>query len=88
MTDSESEMRPSKTAYFAVFVIGLAVFGFLFYRYGFLDLPAGSAQQIAAYFGTRLLPIGVAVTLIGLVVALATNRGDCLRECGEKRCDA
>lgn len=75
MADSQAELQPNKAAYFGVFVVGLVVFGVLFYRYGLLTLPDGSAQQIAAYYGTQFLPLGVALTLIGFVVGIATAVG-------------
>jgi len=75
MADPQTELQPNKAIYLGVLVIGLVLLGVLFYRYGFLVLPNGSAQQIAAYYGTRFLPLGVALTLIGFVVGIATAVG-------------
>jgi hypothetical protein len=58
-----------------VFVVGVIVFAFLFNLYGFLKLPSGTAQEIAAYYGTRMIPIGIALTLLGVAAAIAASIG-------------
>jgi hypothetical protein len=69
------EIQPNKGVFAVVFVVGLIVFAFLFNLYGFLKLPSGTAQEIAAYYGTRMIPIGIALTLLGVAAAIAASIG-------------
>jgi hypothetical protein len=75
VSGDEPAIRPNPIVFAATVVLGLVVFGYVFVSYGLLTLPDGTAQEAAAYYGTRLIPLGIAVTLIGFVAALATTIG-------------
>jgi len=72
---NKPQIRPNAVVFGLVLVSALVVFGYLFVTYGFLKLPTGTAQEIAAYYGTRMIPTGIALTLIGFAAALATTIG-------------
>ena len=69
------EVQPNPVVFGLVFLVGIVIFGFLFNNYGFVKLPTGTAQEIAAYYGTRMIPIGVALTLVGFAAAIASTAG-------------
>jgi hypothetical protein len=76
MADGDKpEIQPNKGVVAVVFVVGAIVFALLFNLYGFLKLPTGTAQEIAAYYGSRLIPVGIALTLLGFAAAIATTAG-------------
>lgn len=76
MADTDKpQIQPNPVAFGLVFVVGVVVLGFLFNQYGFLKLPTGTAQEISAYYGTRMIPLGIALTLIGFAGAIATTLG-------------
>jgi hypothetical protein len=76
MADTDKpEIQPNKGVFALVLIAGVVVFAFLFNLYGFLKLPTGTAQEIAAYYGTRLIPLGIALTLLGFAAAIATTAG-------------
>jgi hypothetical protein len=72
---AKPEIQPDKRVFGLVFLAGVIVFAVLFTWFGFLKLPSGTAQQIAAYYGTRMVPIGVAFTLLGVAAAIAASVG-------------
>lgn len=71
----QPEVAPNKVA-FAVTLLVVLVVGFgLFWLLGLQTLPPGTPQEAAGYYGVRLIPFGVALTVLGFAVALATSVG-------------
>jgi hypothetical protein len=59
-------------AFAVALVVALAVAAALFIYFGLATLPVGrTPQQAAGYFGVRLIPLGLALMMIGFAETLA-----------------
>src|SRR4051812_34360362 len=71
--DGGAVVVPSPEAFAVTLVVGVIAVAVLFVAMGFAAPPyTGTAQQAAAYYAVRLVPIGLALTLFGFVVAVAS----------------
>jgi hypothetical protein len=59
-------------AFAIALIVALAIATALFIYFGFASLPVGrTPQQAAGYFGVRLIPLGLALMIIGFAETLA-----------------
>jgi hypothetical protein len=59
-------------AFALTLIVALAVAAALFIYFGLASLPVGrTPQQAAGYFGVRLIPLGLALMIIGFAETLA-----------------
>jgi hypothetical protein len=71
MTHSTPPVTNSR-AFALTLIVALAVAAALFIYFGLASLPVGrTPQQAAGYFGVRLIPLGLALMIIGFAETLA-----------------
>lgn len=68
-------------AFLVTLIVALALAAALFIYFGLASPPVGrTAQQAAGYFGVRLIPLGLALMIIGFAETLATAVSNALAE--------